>query len=142
MKDEKYQQLHQLAKVLNKQPVEIAAPESQVSLNGRGKFERRNKFIVIQNRKGHHRKNNLTYLLRTNNNVMIRVDLHGKTHNRVPTPHVHIFDETHGNGTVAIPLINLSKYSALSDDIVESLKAFLKYNNFETEELTFTNNLV
>ena len=126
MENEQYQQLHDLPKDLDDHNIDVAAPGTQVELPGHGKFDKKKKFIVIQNRKGHHRKNNLTYVLRSNLGVMIRIDINGTMHHKVPTPHVHIFDEAHNNGTEVIPLAKLANYTNISDDIIESLKAFLK----------------
>lgn len=142
MKDEEYQRLHDLPKELNDYHINIAAQFSQSNIPGHGKFDTKQKFMIIQNRKGHHRKNNLTYVLRSSKGLLIRIDVNGKTHKNVPTPHVHIFDETHKNGIDVIPLSELSNYPDLSDDVLKSLKAFLTYNNFETNGLNISNNLV
>ncbi|GGI63579.1 DUF6978 family protein [Limosilactobacillus caviae] len=142
MKDKEYQQLHDLPKELDDYNVNIAAQFTQSKIQGHGKFTANEKFIVIQNRKGHHRKDNLTYVLRSKKGLMIRIDINGKTHEHIPTPHVHIFDETHNNGIDAIPLSVFKNYPDLSDDATRSLIAFLDYNNFETQGLTFSQNLV
>ena len=142
MDNQTYQQLHDLPKELDNPNISVAAPFSQVILPGRGKFVPKKKFIVIQNRKGHHRKNNLSYLLRSNSGTLIRIDINGKTHSHVPTPHVHIFDEAHQNGVDAFPLAKLKNYLSQSTDVSESLLAFLDYNNFETKNLIFSKSLV
>lgn len=93
---------------------------------------------MIQNRKGHHRKNNLSYVLRGNHGLIIRININGKQHQGISTPHVHIFDDSHNNGSEVIPLSDLKNYANLSDDIIQSLKAFLSYNNFDMEGLTIS----
>lgn len=45
------------------------------------------------------------------------------------------------NGTTVVLLAKLASYS-LSDDIVDSLIAFLKYNHFETNNLKISPSLV
>lgn len=142
MDNKEYQRLHNLPKELDDYHVNIASNFSQSQMPGHGKFDTKEKFIVIQNRKGHHRKNNLTYLLRSNKGILIRIDINGKSHYHIPTPHVHIFDKKHKNGFEAIPLAQITDYPNLSDDIIQSLKAFLVFNNFEIEGLTFSDNLV
>ncbi|MCC4325636.1 hypothetical protein LMB33_04210 [Limosilactobacillus reuteri] len=142
MKNEEYQRLHDLPKELDDYNINMAAQFTQVSMSGHGKFNTKEKFTVIQNRKGHHRVNNLTYILRSSKGTLIRVDINGKTHCHISTPHVHIFDEAHNNGIDAFPLSELKNYPYLSDDVLKSLKAFLVYNNFEIKELTISNNLV
>ena len=66
MNNVKYQQLHELPKVLNNSCINTAATNTQVSLEGHGKFDESKKFTVIQNRKGHRRNNNLSYVLTSN----------------------------------------------------------------------------
>ena len=63
---------------------------------------------------------------------MIRIDISGQEHDGVDTPHVHIFDEEHENGRIAIPLSDLPNYDP-TDDVVKSLYEFLKYNEFDTK---------
>lgn len=141
MEDKEYTYLHELPKELD-DIIHIAAPKTQSKMQGHGKFESKERFTVFQNRKGHHRKNNLTYLLKCNNGIMIRIDINGKVHEHVPTPHVHIFDKSHNEGSKAIPLSDLKNYPYLKDDIEKSLKAFLTYNNFEIKGLQVSRNLV
>ncbi|WP_225364532.1 DUF6978 family protein, partial [Lentilactobacillus parakefiri] len=73
--------------------------------------------------------------------VLLRIDLVGATHRGIPTPHVHIFDDEHDNGFLAIPLDKLEKYN-LTEDIIESLQEFLKYNNFDINELSIEQKLI
>ena len=87
-------------------------------------------FKIIQNRKGHRRKDNLSYLLlHGNNQPMIWVDINGQTHHGIPTPHAHVFTDEFTNGEIAIPIDRLSKHLS-STQVVSSFLEFLKYNNF------------
>ncbi|KRL70439.1 hypothetical protein FD08_GL001183 [Lentilactobacillus parakefiri DSM 10551] len=54
---------------------------------------------------------------------------------------MHIFDDEHDNGFLAIPLDKLEKYN-LTEDIIESLQEFLKYNNFDINELSIEQKLI
>lgn len=42
----------------------------------------------------------------------------------------------------AIPLAKLKAYPSLSDDVIESLKAFLSYNHFDINNVKFSTNLL
>lgn len=138
MKNNDYNYLHELPKSVNKNHLFCAPFGKQISFSGNGTLDTSEKFRVLQNRKGHRRNNNLTYILfYKQNNIMIRVDINGQRHEGVDTPHVHIFDEAHCNGLKAIPLSKLSNY-APTDDIVQSLYEFLKYNNFDTNGLSIS----
>ena len=135
MDNKDYNYLHNLPKSTNKDHLFCAPFGEQTSFNGTGTLDPTEKFRVVQNRKGHRRNNNLTYILfYKQNNIMIRVDINGQRHDGVETPHVHIFDKKHNNGLKAIPLRNLHNYDE-TDDIVQSLYEFLKYNNFSTKGL-------
>lgn len=135
MDNKDYNYLHNLPKSTNKDHLFCAPFGEQTSFNGTGTLDPTEKFRVVQNRKGHRRNNNLTYILfYKQNNIMIRVDINGQRHDGVETPHVHIFDKKHNNGLKAIPLSKLPNYDT-TDDIVQSLYEFLKYNNFSTKGL-------
>ena len=125
MDNKDYNYLHNLPKSTNKDHLFCAPFGEQTSFNGTGTLDPTEKFRVVQNRKGHRRNNNLTYILfYKQNNIIIRVE----------TPHVHIFDKKHNNGLKVIPLSKLPNYDT-TDDIVQSLYEFLKYNNFSTKGL-------
>ncbi|HFI0042468.1 TPA: hypothetical protein ACGO8N_001877 [Streptococcus suis] len=86
-------------------------------------------FELVINRKGHLNKSNLTYLMRSKslNGILVRLDCNGTPHNDVPTPHIHIFDEEHDFGRIAIGLEDIE--ADLAHDLMESLIYFLDYNN-------------
>lgn len=133
MENSTYNYLHELPKVLNNKRLYCSPYGKQTAFTGRGILKPDEKFRVVQNRKGHRRNNNLTYLLlHKQNNIMIRIDINGQEHDGVDTPHVHIFDEEHENGRIAIPLSDLPNYDP-TDDVVKSLYEFLKYNEFDTK---------
>lgn len=138
MEDDKYIKLHQYPKILNQIHLYCAVQGSQESYNGHAVFKSSESFRVIQVRKGKRRKNDLTYVLMyRKSEIMLRIDLIGATHNGIDTPHVHIFDQTHSDGFDAIPLSSLGNYNP-TDDVVQSLYEFLKYNNFETAGISIS----
>lgn len=133
MKDKKYNELHNLDKTLKKRIITCARKGEQVKLDGYAIFKKSKKFSVIQNRQGH-KFSLLSYVLMYKSSVLIRVDIIGRAHKGIPTPHVHICNEKYDNGCLAIPLSKLKKYKE-NDDIVDSLYNFLQYNNFEINSL-------
>ena len=138
MENSTYLQLHNLIKVTNRDLLTLAVPDGQVAFYGHALSNSGEKFRIVQNRKGHKNKNNLTYVLfHKQTEIMIRIDLHGAAHHGLSTQQVHIFEVQHQNGNKSIPLANLEDYD-LSDDIMESLLAFLTYNQFETQNNYFT----
>lgn len=137
MKDNEYTFLSELPKELKDKKNYCALEGKEARFPGLGLFKNDEKFTVIQNRKGH-KHPLLTYVLMHNaSNVMIRVDLKGRAHNGLETPHVHIYDQAHKNGSLAIPLADLKNYSP-TDNIVDSVYEFLKYNNFTTDGTIFS----
>ncbi|RRG09838.1 MAG: hypothetical protein DUD32_06515 [Lactobacillus sp.] len=142
MEDEKYQQLHNRPKITNKKKLYCAISGSQEIFHGHSIFNSKETFKVIQVRKGHIRKNDLTYvLMHSTSEIVIRIDIIGATHQGIPTPHVHIFDERHNQGAICIPLSKIQDYDR-TDDIASSLGEFLKYNNFEMANLQISEKTV
>lgn len=142
MKDSEYNKLHVLSKQLNKNRISCAANGTQEKFEGHSTFNKNEKFTIIQNRKGKRRKDNLTYvLLHNSSQIMIRIDINGASHQKVPTPHVHIFDDKHNQGLTAIPLKELKDYDS-TDDIINSLIEFIKYNNFNLNDIHFDEKIV
>lgn len=96
---------------------------------------------MLINRKGHIDKNKLTYIM--NSKIlgqMIRLDMSGTSHigfegEDIPTPHVHIFDDAHNQGKIAVPLSSICN-TPLGEELIESLFFFLKYNNVSMEEIS------
>jgi len=136
MKDDEYQKLHDYPKTVNRNKIYCAPQGAQKIIKGHATFDPDKEFRVIQVRKGHIRKNDLSYVLMYKS-IMIRIDLIGATHQGIPTPHVHIFDEKHNDGLDVIPLFDIENYNQTSD-IIESLATFLKYNNFELSDLSIS----
>lgn len=131
-----------LPKFLYESNLHCAAKGQKQDFFGRSTFDESKKFRVHQNRVGHLNSNFLTYILFSNKSKpIIRIDLNGKSHHGIPTPHVHIMDKEHHNGQIAIPLSDLNDYQ-ITDDVVNSLKSFLAYTNFETNNLTIDEKLV
>lgn len=95
---------------------------------------------MLINRKGHIDKNKLTYIM--NSKIlgqMIRLDMSGTSHigfddEDIPTPHVHIFDEAHNQGKIAVPLSSICN-TPLGEELVDSLFFFLEYNNVNMDEV-------
>ena len=142
MKNSEYKALHDLPKKTKSTHLLCVANGQQANYDGFALLEPSNTFKVIQNRKGHRRTNCLSYMLfHHKSEKMVRIDLKGKPHEGVATPHVHIFDDQHQNGQHAIPLTNLVNYNC-TDEIVTSLMEFLKYNNFEISDITIEQPLI
>lgn len=142
LEDDKYQQLHDHPKITNKNKLSCAAQGKQEKFNGHAVFDAKETFKIIQVRKGHIRQNDLTYvLMHSKNDIMLRIDIVGATHQGIPTPHVHIYDEKHEQGNLCIPLSDIQNYNP-TDDIITSLAEFLKYNNFEMKDLQISENTV
>ncbi|HAT55849.1 MAG TPA: hypothetical protein DCW31_11550 [Lactobacillus sp.] len=142
MDDAKYTKLLAYPKILNQKAIVCANQGKQTAFKGHAITKAIEKFTVIQVRKGHLHKDDLTYVLsHVRDGIMLRIDIHGAPHNGLSTPHVHIYDNVHKNGAVAIPLEDLKNYDP-TDDIVESLVAFLDYTNFAHDKTTITEQLL
>lgn len=140
MDNSTYIDIHNLPKTLNNSKIQCAPLGDERSFNGHATFKTDEKFRVIQNRKGHKFKI-LTYVLMHNSGIMLRIDIKGTPHNGLDTPHVHIYDDKHEQGRLAIPLSELEDYES-TDEIIESLIAFLDYNNFDTNNLVISESTV
>ncbi|MGJ3977407.1 DUF6978 family protein [Levilactobacillus brevis] len=142
MENNLYNKLHNTIKINVPLNLTCANPTKQKNFKGHAISNESDKYRILQNRKGHHNKNNLSYLMfHGNNDIMIRVDLNGQTHNGIRTPHVHIFNEDYNDGKIAIPLNGLKDYN-VTDDIIESLAEFLKFNNFDLDSVTINKTLI
>lgn len=137
MDNEKYQKLHSYPKVVNRKKIDCAPQGDQKVIKGHAVFNPSEEFTVIQARKGHVRKNDLSYVLMHKTGIMLRIDLIGATHHGTPTPHVHIFDDDHNEGLDVVPLADIANYDS-TFEIVTSLAAFLRYNNFDLAGLTMS----
>lgn len=137
-----YNELHKIIKITNSSLLVCALPGQQRYFSGHAIANSSIQFKVVQNRKGHHNPNNLSYVLfHGSSEIMIRVDLNGQEHAGVKTPHIHIYNEDFKNGKLAIPLNEMANYN-VTEDIIESLAAFLKYNNFEIKNTLITKPMV
>jgi len=138
MENTAYLKLHALIKITSSNLLSNANSNAQISFSAHAIANSKERFRIIQNRKGHKNKENLSYVLfHKQTDIMVRVDLNGAAHNGLPTPHIHIFDEAHQNGKLAIPLDNLDTY-VQSDDLTTSFLAFLTYNQFDTQNNYFS----
>ena len=135
MENKEYQKKHNYPKAMNKPDIPCATQGEQRVFNAHAIFNSNEQFKVIQVRKGHIRKTDLSYVLMyKSSSVMLRIDIIGATHQGIPTPHVHIYDVDHEQGCLAIPLSQLKGYLPTSN-IVDSLVEFLKYNNFDLKDV-------
>lgn len=108
-----------------------------------------NKFQLLINRKGHLNKDNLTLIFHSKNynEILVRFDVNGASHinkidqsyDEIPTPHIHIFDEKHYNGKIAIHISSVHDEGFI-DELLDSLDFFLEYNNVDTSDLNVTLN--
>lgn len=100
--------------------------------------------LLVINRKGHRSKDNLTILLNKfpNDSCIIRFDVNRADHKNppnyqiIPTPHLHIFSDMYANGTIAIPLHELSDEKIITQ-LINALKFFMDYTNIYYEDIHF-----
>ncbi|TPR16689.1 DUF6978 family protein [Apilactobacillus timberlakei] len=131
MNQRDYLKLHNILKSFKSDEIECCKKGKQKVFNAHAVSNSKITFKVIQNRKGHRPdRKNLSYVLMSKGEWMVRVDLHGQNHKGVPTPHIHIYDELHDNGQIAISLKSLAHYNE-TDDVIQSFVEFLKYNCFK-----------
>lgn len=142
MENNKYGELENVTKVTNQNNITCAKFGDQRAYLAHAISNDSIKFRVLQNRKGHLNKHNLTYILfYKKDEIMVRVDISGAVHDKIKTPHIHIFDETHNNGKNAIPISKIKGYTG-SDEVVKSFSEFLNYCNFSIEEMVIQEALV
>lgn len=145
---ETFNDLFSCIKILERNQLTIPSVGFQRKYNLTKKFLEDEKFGLIINRKGHLNAENLTYIMssKTYGGILVRLDISGAPHSNpgyidIPTPHLHIFDDDHGNGTIAYPLDSYEIFS-LIEELCDSLHAFLSYNNVNTNGLTICDTLV
>lgn len=127
-----FDDLFNCIKKFEKRIVEFPDSGNQNKHNLYRETDRNDKFTVIINRKGHLNLDNLTFQLMSKTyGTMVRLDWNGATHDDVPTPHIHIFDDDHDNGRMAIPLDQ--SLDAFVQELFDSFTYFLDYNNIEWE---------
>lgn len=140
MENEKFNELLLITKYIQKNKIDFPDYGTQNTHAIFAENDINNKFQLIINRKGHLRRDNLTYQMMSKKfGVLVRLDMSGSPHddrfgNSVDTPHVHIFDEEHNNGRWAIPLSDLSD-SEIIFELYDSLIIFLKYNNVKIDNV-------
>lgn len=140
MENEKFNELLLIVKYLQKNKIDFPDYGTQNIHTIIAENEFNNKFQLVINRKGHLRRDNLTYQMMSKRfGILVRLDMSGSPHddrfgNSVDTPHVHIFDEEHNNGRWAIPLSDLSD-SEIIFELYDSLVLFLKYNNVKIDNV-------
>lgn len=135
----KYRNLWKLLKQLDNPDLDIPIIGKERDYSITALYNSKQKFVALMNRKGHQNKKNLTFMIRsTTDGAMMRFDVYGAPHkNKIPTPHVHIFDEAHDNGINPIPLSQFTDLT-LCDSLEEQLEEFLRYNNVQTENIGVT----
>lgn len=143
-----FEQLMDLIKFLTKKYIELPSVGNQSKFSVVAKNENDELFELIVNRKGHIRQDILTYVMRSKNygGILIRLDMSGAPHENmdgglIETPHIHIYDEQHKNGTKAIALSETVDVALLSE-ITESFLFFLEKNNIDQTEISIKSNLV
>lgn len=118
MENSLYNKLHKTIKINTPLNLTCAKQSEQKNFSGHAISNKSDKYRVLQNRKGHHNKSNLSYLMfHGTADIMIRIDLSGQIHNGIKTPHVHIFNEKYNYGKTAIPLKQLNNYNVTEDII-------------------------
>lgn len=136
-----FDELFNCLKILEKQILEFPHIGSQNRHHFKSPELINEKFDMLINRKGHLNIDNLTYLMRSKRHgLMVRLDMTGPPHVGlngvdIDTPHVHIFDEEHYNGTQVEPLNKISDEEIINE-LHDSLVAFLLYNNVDIKNTT------
>lgn len=133
---DKYEQLLKLTKDMNKPEIQLPDTKKQSKHGISGKFQPKEKFTSIINRKGHVNLTNFTLIMRSNTQgIMMRFDISGADHNGVPTPHLHIFDGEHNFGSDILTYDELPEQlkRVASDpaNLLENVSNFLEYNNVD-----------
>lgn len=142
----KYNKLKQFLKSCDNSVLEMPIYGEQARYKETATFEPKETFVSLMNRKGHIRKDNLTFIMRSNSSgVMMRYDVIGADHNGTPTPHLHVFDGEHDNGTQVISgkeLGELGIDTSSPDILVETLEKFLTYNNIDLNGIYINNTAI
>lgn len=144
MEDALHQQL--MAKIKRFEETLLQVPP-RTSQNKHAAYEvqnRKNKYQLLINRKGHLNKDNFTLIFtsQVHRAILVRFDVNGASHinkadnsyKEIPTPHLHIFNEKHYDGKIAIHISELSNLQFINE-IEDSLDFFLRYNEVETANL-------
>lgn len=139
MEPENFQPLFECLKILEKKKIEFPEFGNQNKHIAHKHDNSRLKFDLIINRKGHLKDDYLTYQIQTKSQLLIRFDISGSPHENpngtmINTPHIHIFDEIHDHGRIAIPLEELEDLELISD-LRYSLLEFMRYNNISDVDI-------
>lgn len=136
MKQVEFDALLNCIKLLDKRILEFPEQGSQNKHSLHKSGDKTERFDLIINRKGHYNKDNLTYVMNSHTlkNTLVRLDCSGAPHQDVPTPHLHIFDEEHDYGRIAIGLDHLEV--DLATELLESLHYFLDLNHVDYKGVT------
>lgn len=113
------------------------------------KSDSENIFELVINRKGHYNKEKMTYLMNSKRykGLLVRLDVTGAPHfnyeeNRtIPTPHLHIMDEEHNYGRIAVPLDEIKDFQ-LHKQLSSYINDFLVYNNVEVDDVNVQESLL
>ena len=142
-----FQQLLEMIKTFQETYIELPLIRNQKRCEVISKYDENEKFVLIINRKGNKNLKNLSFLInsRTHGKRMVRLDMNGAPHDNpdgelIPTPHIHIHDEKHLDGRIAIPLENVTD-KELIDELYESMLFFLDYKSIEVDGINFVQGL-
>lgn len=129
-----YDTLINCVKILKETILEFPDRGNQSKHDVQKKDDKNVKFELIINRKGHLNQDNLSFLLKSSGGLLVRLDCSGAPHEDVPTPHLHIFDEEHDNGRIAVGLEEVD--FEFAKDLFESISYFLDYTNIEQPSIS------
>lgn len=142
-----FQQLLETIKIFQETYIELPTIKNQKKCEVISKYDENEKFVLIINRKGNKNVKNLSFLInsKTYGKRMVRLDMNGAPHDNpdgvvVPTPHLHIHDEKHRDGKIAIPLETVNDKEFLNE-LYDSMMFFLEYNCIEVNGVNFVEGL-
>lgn len=144
MDSESFKVLLALEKIPDEESIHppILGEQNKHSISGL--YDQSKKFTAIINRKGHIQVNDLTLIMQSRSSgIMYRYDVIGVSHNGTLTPHLHIFDSNHNGGSDVVSGAGLdslglpSKHleTCTAEAIIQSLSAFLIFNNVTLESV-------
>lgn len=144
-----YNQLISQIKKLENKTISLPPFGEQDKYSLFNRDNKKEKYFLVVNRKGHRNKDNLTLLINSQvyKETLIRFDINGSDHfnyednHNIPTPHLHIFNEEYSNGQLAIPLHNVYD-KQLIDELMDGLEFFMDYSNIMRDNVVIEPTLI
>lgn len=128
-----FEDLLNCVKYFEKKIVEFPDAGKQKKYQLYRRKNKKEKFTLFINRKGHLNLDNLTYQMMSKTlGVMVRLDWNGAPHDNIATPHIHIFDEEHNYGKIAVPVEEIDM--DLATELQDSLVYLLDYTRVDYKD--------